>query len=101
MARKIKHNTISPLEILAFLSAFAYIHSVNTVAHHAALWMRPDVSETVEAPAIGALVFSLLAILYAWRKNEWKNLGTINVVSLTMLACGSLFWVSGLRANFF
>lgn len=92
-------NKVQPLEIIAFLVAAFYMQSVLTVAHHAAFRLSESMGQTVENPSIALLVAGIVLVGYNYYNEE--RLGLINTISLTILITASVFWLSGLRANFF
>ena len=95
-----KSKGINSYEAIGFLLALLYMQSVLTVAHHTSMWMHNGSSYIVEAPAVPALVISLILVAYSAHKNKMK-ISTLSVITITILAVASLFWVSGLRSNFF
>jgi len=99
MAQKIKPD-LKLLDVLAFLTAALYMQSVLTVAHHTSHWAHNGTTHIVDAPAVPALVIGLLLSGYSWHKSGAKP-STLVVISLTVLATASLFWLSGLRTNFY
>lgn len=101
MAKKNKNKSgdISAVELLAFLSALFYMQSVLTVAHHTSMWIHDGSVYTVGPPAIPALVIGLSSVAYSVFKDKFK-VSTLNVITLTIFATASLFWLSGLRTNF-
>lgn len=96
---KIIQNKLQPLEIITFLMSVFYMQSVLTVAHHAAYRFPESTGRTVENPAVLWLVTG--TILVGYNAYKEKRLGLLNTVSLTVLVTASVFWLSGLRANFF
>ena len=104
MSKKItpKSKTqISGIDFIALLLSLLYMQSVLTVAHHTSMWIHDDISHyTVGPPAIPALVIGLATITYSIIKSKSK-VSTLNVISLTIFATASLFWLSGLRTNFY
>lgn len=87
-------------DVIAFLAAAGYMQSVLTVAHHASLWPQDGQVRTVEAPNIIFLVIALVLGMYSWRKNGPKP-SIVIIITVTVLASASLFWLSGLRTNFY
>lgn len=88
------------LDLLGFLSALIYMQSVLTVSHHTSMWVQDGSSKTVGPPAIPALVIGLLLLAYGSYRNK-MNLSTLNVITFTIFITASLFWLSGLRTNFY
>ena len=86
-------------DVMAFFFALVYMHSVLTVAHHTSMWIHNGTTHTVEAPAVAALVIGVLAAAYSFSKR--RSFSTLVVIALTVLATASLFWLSGLRTNFY
>jgi hypothetical protein len=86
--------------LVAFLFAIFYNQSVLTVAHHASMRLHDGSGQSVESPTVACLTISLILVAVSWRKKNMK-LSYLNVITLTVLTMASLFWVSGLRANFF
>ncbi len=97
--RKTVKLPIQPLDVLALLVSFFYMQSVLTVAHHTSMWVHDGSTRTVGPPAVPALIIGLLLCCYAWRKNGKPS--TLVIMSLTILATASLFWLSGLKTNFY
>ena len=102
MAKKKEDNSlnIKKLDIIGFLSALIYMQSVLTVAHHTSHWVHDGSTYIVGPPAIPALVIGLLIVAYSMYKNK-LTITTLNVITLTIFATASLFWLSGLRTNFY
>lgn len=98
MAKKIKASSVQLVDVVALLISLFYMHSVLTVAHHTSMWIHNGSTYTVGPPATPALVIGLLLCGYAWRKSGKPSV--LIIVSLTILATSSLFWLSGLRTNF-
>ncbi len=91
---------IKPVDVIGFLTSLIYMQSVLTVAHHTSMWAHDGSSQTVGPPAIPALVVGLLIVAYSTYKNKLK-LTTLNVITLIIFATTSIFWLSGLRTNFY
>ncbi len=100
MAKKLQKSNLQTLDIMAFVSAAFYTQSVLTVAHHTSQWAHDGSTRIVEAPAILALVVGLILSGYSWHKSGAKP-STLIIISLTILTTASLFWLSGLRTNFY
>ena len=88
------------IDIIGFLSALIYMQSVLTVAHHTSMWVHNGSTYTVGPPAIPFLIIGILVVAYSTYKNK-MTVTTMNIVTLTILATASLFWLSGLRTNFY
>ncbi|HET9173855.1 MAG TPA: hypothetical protein VFN56_01080 [Candidatus Saccharimonadales bacterium] len=86
-------------EVVAFLFALGYMQSVLTVAGHVSQWTHNGTLHTVPAPSVIELVISLLILAYSFYKN--RQFSPLIAISLTILATASLFWLSGLRTNFY
>lgn len=99
MIKKTASSKIQPLDIIAFMLAAFYTQSVLTVAHHISQWPIDEVSRVAEAPAVPLLVAGLILCAYSWYKK--RSLSTLIVIALTVFATASLFWLSGLRTNFY
>jgi hypothetical protein len=84
---------------ISLFFAILYIQSVLTVAHHIALWPADDVSRTAEGPAVGYMILGLGFLVSSYFRK--RHISTIGIISLTIFGCATLFWLSGLRANFF
>ena len=95
-----KSASIKTIDVIGFLTALIYMQSVLTVAHHTSMWVHNGSTYTVGPPAIPALIIGLLIVAYSTYKNMFA-VSTLNVVTLTILATASLFWLSGLRTNFY
>lgn len=95
-----KITNVKTLDVVGFLSALIYFQSVLTVAHHTSQWVHDGSSYTVGPPAIPALIIGLIIVAYSAFKNKLA-FSTLNVISLTIFATASLFWLSGLRTNFY
>lgn len=95
-----KSASIKTIDVIGFLTALIYMQSVLTVAHHTSMWVHDGSNRTVGPPAIPALVIGLLIIAYSSYKNKMA-FTTLNVITLTIIATSSLFWLSGLRTNFY
>jgi len=100
MKKETIKTAVKTSDVIAFLAAAGYLQSVLTVAHHASLWPQDNQVRTVESPSIIFLVIALVLSVYSWRRNGPKP-STIIVITLTILASASLFWLSGLRTNFY
>lgn len=106
MAKKTTQVSIHAFDIIAVLSAVFYMQSVLTVAHHTSIlahnldaWTKSGPSRVVESPAIPTLIIGLLLCCYSWYKLRRPSVPV--VISLTIFATASLFWLSGLRTNFY
>ena len=64
------------------------------------MWLHDGSKYTVGPPAIPALAIGLLIVSYSTYKNKF-SFTILSVVTLTILATASLFWLSGLRTNFY
>jgi hypothetical protein len=102
MAKKKENKSAStPIsDVICFILALIYMQSVLTVAHHASRWVHDGTTHIVESPAVSVLVFGLLVMAYSFHKNRYK-LSTVMVIALTIFATASIFWLSGLRTNFY
>jgi hypothetical protein len=102
MAKKNEKKSINikTIDYIGFLAALIYMQSVLTVAHHTSQWVHDGSTYTVGPPAIAALIIGLLIVAYSTYKNRWA-FSTMNVITLTILATASIFWLSGLRTNFY
>jgi len=87
-------------EFFAFLLSLLYFQSVLTVAHHVSMWVHNGSLHKMQRPAAPVLVLSLILIVYSWKK-QGKQAHALTVITITILACASLFWLSGLRTNFY
>lgn len=84
---------VQPLEILALLAAFFYVHSFNSILHHAA-----TLGYSSEHPELYSLAFALIVtIYYAYKR---KSLSVISVITLTIIATVSVIWYFGYLLNF-
>jgi hypothetical protein len=97
--KEIKPLNTKTTDIIGLLLALIYMQSVLTVAHHTSMWGYSESSYTVGPPAIPALVIGLLIVTYTTYRNKMK-FSTLNIITLTIFTTASLFWLSGLRANF-
>jgi len=93
-------SSVQPVDILALLSSLFYMQSVLTVAHHTSMWVHDGSTQVVGPPAIPLLIAGLLFCGYSWYKKRGAP-SVLVVISLTILATASLFWLSGLRTNFY
>jgi hypothetical protein len=100
-------KNIPPSELLALILSGFYLHSVLTVAHHTSqlahnldAWATTGPVKTVDPPALPILVIGLLLAAYSLLKSKLKP-SAIIVIALTVFATSSIFWVSGLRTNFY
>jgi hypothetical protein len=99
MAKKTTPTEVQPLDIiLLFLSLF-YTQSVLTAAHHTSMWVHDGTARIVEAPAVPLLIAGLLLAAYSWYKRRSPSI--LVIISLTVFTIASLFWLSGLRTNFY
>jgi hypothetical protein len=94
---KITKNKVQPLELITFIVAAFYMQSVLTVAHQIAFRVAEDVG-VVQNPSLILLIVGLVLVGYNYYKEG--RMGLINTVSLTILVSASIFWLSGLQANF-
>ncbi len=92
-------SKIELMDVIAFFAAIVYMQSVLTVAHHTGMWVHNGSTHIVESPFVPALVVGLLLSGYSWFKKH--NASTLVVITLTILGTASLFWLSGLRTNFY
>lgn len=99
MTKKSTPPNYQALDIIALLLALFYTQSVLTVAHHTSHWIHNGSTHIVEFPAVSLLVIGLAVCAYSWYKKRIAS--TLVVISLTILATASLFWLSGLRTNFY
>jgi len=99
MTKKKVANT-KVADIIGFIIALMYVQSVLTVAHHTSMWVRDGTAYTVGPPAIPALLLGLAVVVYSSYRNKLA-LTTVSIVTLTILATASIFWLSGLRTNFY
>ncbi len=102
MAKKKVNQSINvkTIDIIGFLSTLIYMQSVLTVVHHTSMWVHDGSIHTVGLPAIPALIIGLLTIIYSAYKNKFA-ISTLNVITMTILVTASIFWISGLRTNFY
>ena len=100
MASKTKGSSNQTLDVIALLLALLYMQSVLTVAHHTSLWAHDGSTHIVEAPVVPYLIIGLILSGYSWYKRRGKP-STLVIISLTIFATASLFWLSGLRTNFY
>ena len=101
MTKKTQTSNTQGIDIIALLLAAFYMQSVLTVAHHTSLWVHDGVThQTVGPPATILLVAGLVLCGYSWMKRKGAP-STIVVIALTVFATASLFWLSGLRTNFY
>lgn len=92
---KSNNNSFDPkaVDILALLLAGGFLQTTLTTFHHAAF------NRYVGPPSWPVLGLALLLTFYSVQKQN--RISTINVIVLTVLAVSSLFWLSGLRTNFY
>lgn len=100
MAKKTTSTNTQVTDLIALLVAIFYMQSVLTVAHHTSMWVHDGSTHIVQAPAVPALIIGLLLCAYSWYKKK-STPSLIVVIDLTILATASLFWLSGLRTNFY
>jgi hypothetical protein len=102
MAKKAlrKSVDVKSVDVIGFLAALIYTQSVLTVAHHTSMWVHDGSTYIVESPSIPALIIGLTVIAYSIFKNK-MSVSTLNIISITVFAVASLFWLSGLRTNFY
>lgn len=98
--KKLDQQSVSASECVALISAIVYLMSVLRVAHHTASWVHDGTSKVVEAPALIPLSIAIILALLSWSKRGGLP-NTIVAITLTICATSSIFWLSGLRANFF
>ncbi|MDO8265769.1 MAG: hypothetical protein Q7T41_02390 [Candidatus Saccharibacteria bacterium] len=96
----VKQSKLSGFDMFGFYTSIFYLQSVLTVAHHTSFWPHDGTSRTVEAPSVPLLIISLLAILYSWNKKRSAP-SILAIITITILATSSIFWLSGLRTNFY
>ncbi len=82
---------IDGLELLAFICAFVYVHSVNTNLHHYMYW------RTIEHPLLPSLAVALALIAYTTHKN--KKLSILGACVVAIILTASFIWLSGFRVN--
>ena len=87
-------------DFFSFLLALIYMQSVLTVANHISEWVHDGSLHTVEYPSVLAMVVGLLLIGYSCYKRKGK-FSVVMIISLTIFATASIFWLSGLRTNFY
>lgn len=97
---KILNKKINTLDLIGFLISLIYMQSVLTVAHHASQWIHDGSSHIVEPPSVSALIIGLSLIFYSIHKNK-LSFSVLNIISITIFATASIFWLSGLRTNFY
>ena len=102
MSRKKQHNAsnVTVIELFSFIVSLMYMQSVLTVAHHTSMWVHNGTTYTVEAPSVPLLVAGLLAVAYGTYKNKFA-VTTMNAITITIFMVSSIFWLSGLRTNFY
>jgi hypothetical protein len=88
------------VDSLVLIGSILYMQSVLTVAHHTAMWRHDGTSHIVESPAVPLIVIGLLFSVYSVNKAKGK-FSVLLVISLTIFVTSSLFWLSGLRTNFY
>ena len=96
-----KQLQLLPEDILALFISLGYLQSVLTVAHHASFWVHDGSTHTVESPSLPLLILSSVLVLYRWKKSKQASPGILGIISLTILIISSIFWLSGLRTNFY
>lgn len=94
-----KNNAVQTLKVINLLVAGFYMQSVLTVAHHASFPVAEPTGKTVENPAVTLLIVGVL--LAAFNFSKERRLSLLNAITLTVFVTASIFWGSGLRANFF
>lgn len=87
-------------DFFSFLLALGYMQSVLTVANHISEWVHNGSLHTVQHPDVPALVIGLLLIGFSCYKRKGK-FSALMIISLTIFATASIFWLSGLRTNFY
>src|SRR5206468_2118799 len=103
MAKKSALADTKLVDFLTLVLAYLYLQSVLTVAHHASFSihvLHEGPAYTVGPPAVPALVIGLVLCAYSWKKQQGK-FTTLVVICLTVFATASIFWLSGLRTNFY
>jgi hypothetical protein len=96
-------SNLTLVDIFSFTAAVVYLQSVLTVAHHTSMWVHgvhDGSGQTVGPPAIPALVIGLLLVAYSLYKSKMK-FSKLHLVVITIFAVSSIFWLSGLRTNFY
>lgn len=91
--------SVQLVDFIAFVATALYLQSVLTVAHHVSLWPHDGTVKIVEAPNVVALVVALALVGYSWYRG--KNISALAIISLTVLVTATIFWLSGLRTNFY
>lgn len=99
MAKKSAQSKIEVIDLISFLMAVIYMQSVLTVAHHTSMRVHDGTVHIVDSPTVAALVIGLVLALYSCYKN--RKISTILVIALTIFTTASIFWLSGLRTNFY
>lgn len=99
MNKKTNTVNLSTVDLLGLIAAGIYMQSVLTVAHHTSHWVHDGSSRIVESPSVIFLAIALLLAGYSWYKK--KSPSTLAVITLTILITSSIFWLSGLRTNFY
>ncbi|HSW37714.1 MAG TPA: hypothetical protein VLG37_05110 [Candidatus Saccharimonadales bacterium] len=100
MAKKSPMPSNQIVDLIVFFLAWVYMQSVLTVAHHTAYWVHDGSAHIVEKPAVPSLIIGLILIAYSWHRAKGK-LSILAIIALTIFATASLFWLSGLRTNFY
>lgn len=98
--RKARLHETDVLDTVVLAFSLLYMQSILTVAHHISLWKHDGTGKSVERPATIFLVLGLLFMAYLWRKRSMK-LSILLIISLTIFATSFIFWLSGLRTNFY
>jgi hypothetical protein len=101
MVKKIKADPYEnqARDVITFVMALLYMQSVLTVANHTAMWVHNGSTHIVDPPSLFPLVVGLILIGHSWYKRKSMP-STLMLISLTIFATASLFWLSGLRTNF-
>lgn len=87
------------VDVVALLVALAYMQSVLTAAHHTGMWIHDGTTHIVESPSVVGLLIGLGLVAYSLYKN--RKFSTLLIIALTIFATASIFWLSGLRTNFY
>lgn len=96
---KTTSSKLQIIEVVPIILAIAYAQSVLTVAHHTSMWVHDGTSRLVEASNVWLLVVCSVLCGYSWYAKRKPS--QLIAISLTILATASIFWLSGLRTNFY